>query len=152
MVKRPAPERATYTRDDLEATIAYLRTLAPRVPGYETAEPSDHPGLPGWASAFYFLDADGSDHLRADGTRVSPMSTSVGTEEQAIQRATEANIDRIDRIERRQWFTVDRRSADRIGRRKMRYPREKSPALSEARQAQFHASTGYQRFAECFPD
>ena len=143
MVKRPAPERATYTRDDLEATIAYLRTLAPRVNGYETAERSDHPTLPGWHAVFYYLDANGSDAVRADGTRISPMSTACGTEEQAIQQATEDNIDRIDQVKRPEWFT-------RRGGRNARYPREKSPALSEARQAQFHASAGYQRFAECY--
>ena len=60
-------------------------------------------------------------------------------------RCTCANIDMIDKIKRPQWFTKG-------GSRNLRYPREKSPALSEARQAQFHASAGYQRFAECFND
>jgi hypothetical protein len=134
---------APYTRDDLEATIAYVRTLAPRANGYETAERSDHPTLPGWHAVFYYLDADGSDHVRADGTQVSPMSTACGSEELAIRRATQGNIDRIDKVLRPQWFTVS-------GSRKVRYPREKSPALNEARQAQFHASPAYERFAECY--
>jgi hypothetical protein len=96
----------SYTRDDLEATTAYVRTLAPRATGYETAERLDVRGLSDWASVFYFLDADGSDMVRADGTRVSPMSISCANEEQAIRRATEGNIDRIDKIERPGWFTV----------------------------------------------
>ena len=90
--------------------------------------------------------------MRADGTRVSPLSTACGTDELAIRRATEANIDRIDRIERPEWFTVS-------GGRKVRYPREKSPALHQARAAvsqgapaEFHATAGYQRFAEAFND
>jgi hypothetical protein len=119
--------RPTYTWDDLNATIAYLRTLAPRASGYETAERSDHPTLPGWAAVFYYLNDDGSDAVRADGSRVSPLSTRCGSEELAVREATEGNIDRIDKIMRAQWFTKSES-------RKVRYPREKSPALHEAAQ------------------
>jgi hypothetical protein len=124
MMAQQTRKTRIYTEEDMENTIVALRNLAPRANGYYEAGEATYLGAPEgtFLAAFYYVNRNGSDACHADGTRISPASSSCGTLAIAIHRAVENNIDLIDKIERRDWFTVS-------GSRKARYPREKSPAL-----------------------
>jgi len=119
-----------YTKADQDKSIATLRALAAsgaRVGLYYQA--TTGVGAQGvgvsheWQAEAFFLNDDGTDRLRADGSRVSPASIMCATEARAIEVAVGHNIDGIDKVTHPSWFSVR-------GLRKARYPREKSDALS----------------------
>jgi len=115
-----------YTRTEQDKSIANLRALAASGAVYRVAEPAPAVGYRSgeWLATAYYLNDDGSDMVRADGTRVSPASRVCADEGAAINVATEHNIDTIDRANHPDWFM-------RGGYvRKARRPRDKSDALS----------------------
>ncbi len=116
-----------YTKADQDKSIAKLRALAAsgvRVVVYNEATAPDGSPIGVWTAATYFVNADGTDQRRADGTRVSPGGEVCATEEQAVEVATTYNIDAIDQAQHRDWFLQNGRS------RKKSHPRETSDALS----------------------
>ncbi len=118
-----------YTKTEQDKSIAKLRALAAsgaRVSVYyQAADSAEMPGVSvghEWHAAAFYLNDNGTDRLRAYGSRVSPASIICATEARAIEVAVEQNIDGIDKVTRPSWFSVR-------GLRKARYPREKSDAL-----------------------
>jgi len=120
-----------YTKADQDKSIATLRALAAsgaRVGVYYEATTGvggqgvrvNH----GWEAEAFFLNDDGTNRLRVDGSRVSPAGEICATEARAIEVATAHNIDSIDQVNHPKWFTRGRSI------RNARYPREKSDALS----------------------
>jgi hypothetical protein len=119
----------TYTKQDLEASIAKLRALAPRAKAYRTASHWDFLGDDCWVTGRYRMNTDGTDEvddfdLCEGGLQRFEHIHRCRSEEGAVHLATRDNIDAIDRIERPQWFTADGKT------RKKAHPREMSPALS----------------------
>jgi ParB-like chromosome segregation protein Spo0J len=121
----------TYTRQQLQRTIARLRTLAPRATCYETVG-SESSGTY-WMSEEYSLTPDGHDRLGQYGRAVCHNRHRYPNEEEAIDAVTGRNIDRIDRILNLEWFNSR-------GKRRAEYPREMSSVLSEppATELPFH--------------
>jgi hypothetical protein len=94
----------TYSRQDLETSIAKLRTLAPRAKWYRTAQLGDPFGEDYWVTGRYQMNADGTDEmddfdLCEGGLRRFEHIRTCRSEEQAIHRATRDNIRAINRIE-----------------------------------------------------
>jgi hypothetical protein len=142
-----------YTRAQLERSIALVRAQAPRLRAYSQAT-----FMRGqWMTQTVYMNDDGTDSRFEDGTLVSPGGLVYTSEAAAIGQALQSNVNRVDELLYRGHFTIDRRRCSRIGRRKKAHPFEKSPTLAQVRALQptpadFHASAGYQRFAECFTD
>lgn len=120
-----------YTKAEQDKSIATLRELAASGASvgvyYQATTGVGARGVGvnhDWQAEAFFLNDDGTDRLRADGSRVSPASTMCATEARAIEVATAHNIDFIDKVTHPSWFL----SGHSI--RKVRYPREKSDALS----------------------
>jgi len=120
-----------YTKTEQDKSIAKLRTLAAsgaRVSVYyQAADSAEMLGVSAchsWQAAAFYLNDDGTDRLRADGSRVSPASIICATEARATELAVGQNIDGIDKVTHPSWFMSGRHI------RKARYPREKSDALS----------------------
>ncbi len=117
-----------YTKAEQDKSIAKIRALAAsgvRVGVYHQAELSEELESAGrWLASTFFVNDDGTDHRRPDGSRVSPSSEVCATERQAVEVATAHNIDTIDQAQHRDWFLRNGRS------RKKSHPRETSDALS----------------------
>lgn len=120
-----------YTKADQDKSIATLRELAASGASvgvyYQATMDVGARGVGvnhDWQAGAFFLNDDGTDRLRADGSRVSPASTICGTEEQAIEVAVGHNIDYSGKVNHPKWFVRGRSI------RNTRYPREKSDALS----------------------
>jgi len=120
-----------YTKADQDKSIAKIRALAASGASvgvyYQATTDSETPGVSvshEWQAVAFYLNDDGTDRLRADGSRVSPASTICAFEARAIEVAVEHNIDGIDKVTHPSWFMSGRHI------RKARYPREKSDALS----------------------
>jgi hypothetical protein len=118
-----------FTREHLERSIALVREQAPRLKAYFRAVPYNPPyreeDRGEWMSEVVFINEDGSDYLRDDGTYVSPGGTVCGSEAYAIDDAVQSNVDAVDQILYRNHFL-----RDGYGRKKA-YAFDKSPTLAK---------------------